>query len=110
VGLVVWSLLGTYGLEMPASRLADLVHLNPPFTTWPSSDGPDQRIWIAGGSPFWYLAYLTALCGLAATAALWHEAVGTQRLRLTRVLALLGVLAGTCLTLAATADPTRVPL
>lgn len=110
VALVLWSLLGTYGLMMPASRLADLVHLNPPFATWPSSDRPGTPMWIAGGSPFWYLAYLTALCGLAATAAMLHEAHGAQRQRLTRVLAVLGVLAVASLALAATADPTRVPL
>jgi hypothetical protein len=108
--LVGWCLLGTHGLAMPASRAANLVHLNPPFATWLSADGPDLPWWVAGGSPSWYVAYLVALCGLAATAAMLHEAVGRQRRRLLRALAVIGVVAVTCLTLAATADPTRVPL
>jgi hypothetical protein len=110
VALVGWCLLGTYGLAMPASHSADLVHLNPPFATWLSADGPDLPRWVAGGSPSWYVAYLVALCGLAATAAMLHEAVGRQRRRLTRVLAVIGAAAVTFLVLAATADPTRVPL
>jgi ABC-2 type transport system ATP-binding protein len=110
VALVAWTLLGTYGLAMPASRLANLVSLNPPFAIWTSADGPNEPWWVAGGSPGWYLAYITVLCGLAATAAMLHEAVGARRARLLRVLVVLAVVALACLGLAAAADPTRVPL
>jgi hypothetical protein len=110
VALVAWTLLGTFGLAMPASRLGNLVHLNPPFTTWTSADGPSEALWFAGGSPGWYLAYVTTLCGLAATAAMLHEAVGSRRSTLLRVLVALAVVALGCLALAAVADPTRVPL
>lgn len=107
VVLVAWSVLGGFCEGMSASRLSNLVGLNTPFTLWVSSDGGS---WVRGGSPWWYLAYVTALCGLAATAAMLHEARGAQRSRLVRVLALLAVLTIGCLSLAAIADPTRIPL
>jgi sugar-specific transcriptional regulator TrmB len=65
---------------------------------------------VAGGSPWWHLAYLVLLCGLAATAAMVHEAVGARRARLWKVLAVLGVLAVSALAMAAAGDPTRIPL
>jgi hypothetical protein len=95
---------------MAASRLSNLVHLNSPATAWVSGDGPGEHPWIAGGSPVWYLVYITLLCGLAATAALLHEASGRQRSRLVRLLVTLAGLAIASLGLAAAADPTRVPL
>ena len=111
VGLVGWCVLaGGGGLAMPASRLSNLVRLSAPFTGWESSDGPREPTWIAGGSPVWYLVYITLLCGLAATAAMLHEASGPQRPRLIRLLVMLAVLAITSLGLAAAADPTRVLL
>jgi hypothetical protein len=111
VVLVGWSMLGTVGLLMPASRIGSLVSLNAPFTTWTSADGRHHEpYWVAGGSPWWYLAYLTLLCGLAATAAMLHEASGAQRSRLVRVLVTLAVLAIAGLALAAASDPTRPPL
>jgi hypothetical protein len=108
--LVAWTFLGTFGLLMPASRLGTLIHLNAPFTSWVSSDGPNAPLWLAGGSPWWYLAYIAALCGLAATAAMFHEAVGARRSRLSRVLAVLAVVAVASLLLAAAPDPTRLTL
>ena len=110
VVLVAWTFLGTFGLLMPASRLGTLIHLNAPFTSWVSSDGPNAPLWLAGGSPWWYLAYIAALCGLAATAAMLHEAVGARRSRLSRVLAVLAVLAVASLLLAAAPDPARLTL
>jgi hypothetical protein len=111
VALVGWSVLaGGGGLAMPASRLSNLVRLSNPFTMWDSSDGPGEPLWIAGGSPVWYLLYITLLCGLAATMAMLHEASGRQRSRLVRVLVILATLAITSLGLAVAADPTRVPL
>jgi hypothetical protein len=111
VVLVGWTLLSTFGLLMPASRVGTLVHLNAPFATWLSSDSPDEaQPWVAGGSPGWYLVYITLLCGVAASAAMLHEAWGAQRSRLVRVWAILVVLALVSLGLAAAADPTRIPL
>jgi hypothetical protein len=111
VSLVGWSTLAAGGgLAMPASRFSNLVRLSGPFTGWESSDGQGEPSWIAGGSPGWYLGYITLLCGLAATAAMLNEASGRQRSRLLRLLVILGTLAIACLGLAVAADPTRVPL
>ena len=110
VVLVGWSLLGTFGLLMSASRVGTLVHLNAPFTTWVSSDSPAAASWVAGGSPGWYLIYVTLLCGVAASAAMLHEAWGAQRSRLVRVWAVLVGLALLALALAAASDPTRILL
>jgi hypothetical protein len=110
VALVGWSVMATAGLALPASRLSSLVRLNAPFTLWESSDGQGEHPWIAGGSPIWYLVYITLLCGLAATAAMLHEASGRPRSRLVRLLVILASLAIASLALAVAADPTRVPL
>jgi hypothetical protein len=110
VALVGWALLGTFGLLMSASRVGTLVHLNSPFATWVSSDSPTAASWVAGGSPVWYLAYVTLLCGVAASAAMLHEAWGAQRSRLVRIWAILLGLALVSLALAAASDPTRILL
>jgi hypothetical protein len=110
VVLVGWALLSTFGLLMSASRVGTLVHLNAPFTTWVSSDSATAVSWVAGGSPVWYLIYVTLLCGVAASAAMLHEAWGAQRSRLVRVWAILVGLALVALALAAASDPTRILL
>jgi hypothetical protein len=111
VAVVGWALLSSYGLAMPPSRWATLVTLNAPFALWVSSDVPGtEHLWLAAGSPWWHLAYVTMLCGLAATAAMLHDAVGARRSRLVRVLAVLAVLAVASLTLAVAPNPTRIPL
>ncbi len=110
VVLTGWTLACTAGLMMAATRWSTLVHLNAPFATWTSADGPDAAPWLAGGSPWWYVAYQVVLCGLAVTAAMAHEATGARRTRLWRVLAVLAVVAAGCLTLACAADPARVAL
>lgn len=111
VFLVGWAMLSTFGLLMSASRVGTLVHLNAPFTTWVSSDSASHAdSWVAGGSPVWYLVYVTLLCGVAASAAMLHEAWGAQRSRLVRIWAVLLVLALVTLALAAASDPTRIPL
>ena len=110
VALVGWTALATAGLAMPASRLSNLVVLNAPFGIWESSDGLGEPPWIVGGSPWWHFVYTIVLCGLAATAAMLHEASGRQRSRLVRLLVALAGLAIVSLGLAAAADPTRVPL
>jgi hypothetical protein len=107
--LVGWTLLGQFAMVLSAARLANLAHLQAPFVywIWGDADHPDA---VAGGSPWWYLAYITLLCGLAATAAMIHEAGEAKRARLVRVLVVLALLALASLGLAAAADPTRVPL
>ena len=110
VVLIGWTILGNSSLIQPASRLNDLVRLNAPYAFWTSSDNDHSHIWVAGGSPWWHLAYVVLLCGLAATAAMVHEAVGARRSRLWRTLAVLAGLAVVALALAVAADPTRVPL
>jgi hypothetical protein len=111
VVLVGWTMLSTFGLLMPASRIGTLVHLNAPFAGWVSSDSSTHAVsWVAGGSPLWYLAYVTLLCGVAASAAMLHEAWGAQRSRLVRIWAVLVGLALVALALAAASDPTRILL
>jgi hypothetical protein len=111
VVLYTWVALSTIGLSMSASRIGTLIRLNAPVAAWVSSDVPaDAKPWVAGGSPPWYLVYITLLCGVAASAAMIHEAWGAQRSRLVRVWVILTVLALTSLALAVAPDPTRIPL
>jgi hypothetical protein len=105
-----WVLLSTVSLAMPASRVGTLIHVVAPDVGWVSSDSPTAEPWIAGGSPLWHLGYITALCGLAATAATLHDAWGTQRATLIRTFVLLSAVALVSLALAAAPDPTRIPL
>ncbi|MCW2742034.1 MAG: hypothetical protein JWR45_2456 [Blastococcus sp.] len=105
-----WTLLGLYGQTMAASRLGNLVALNPPFVPSLATDNGHDHPELMGGSPGWYLVYIALLCGLAAAAAMVHEAVGARRTRLWRTVAVLGLLALTCLGLAAMGDPTRTTL
>jgi hypothetical protein len=110
LALVVWALLGTIGLALPASRPGTLLRLSAPYASWVSSDGQSEPSWVAGGSPQWYLVYVCLLCGLAVTAALYRAATQEQRPRLLRVGLTLAVLTLCSLGLAAAADPTRIPL
>jgi hypothetical protein len=97
------------GLSESASRLEHLVRLVAPFAFWLGIGG-DERDAMVGGSPWWHLAYIVLLCGLAVTAAMVHDATHERRARLWRVLAVLGVLAVGCLALAVAPDPTGIPL
>lgn len=46
-------------------------------------EGDHDRMVIFPGSPQWWVAYLTCLCGLAVVAALWHDPEArTSRLRM----------------------------
>lgn len=106
-----WVTLSAGALAMSATRMSTLAHVWAPFVGWLSADDATEIVpWIAGGSPLWHLVYITALCGLAATAAMLHDAWGTQRARLIRVFVLVSVLALVSLALAVAADPTRIPL
>jgi hypothetical protein len=108
--LVVWYLIGSFALVLPASRLGTLLHLSAPWTVWTSSDGQGEPTWVAGGSPQWYLVYLCLLCALAVTAALYRTALQAHRPRFLRSGLTLAVLAVCSLGLAAAPDPTRLPL
>jgi hypothetical protein len=110
LALVVWALLGTIGLALPASRPGTLLRLSAPYASWVSSDGQSEPSWVAGGSPQWYLVYVCLLCGLAVTAALYRAATQEQRPPLRRVGVLFLAVALTSLGLAAAADPARVLL
>ena len=110
VVLAGWVLVSTVSLAMPPSRAGTLLHVSAPLTNWVSADGPRSPAWVAGGSPGWYLGYQLVLCGLAVTAALLPSASGPRRGRLLRLLAVLGVVALACLTLAVLPDPVRIPL
>jgi hypothetical protein len=111
VALVGWGVLATYGHAMPPSRWATLATLNAPFTPWVFTAGRGtERWWLSAGSPWWHLAYLAMLCGLAGVAAAVRDAVGPRRTRLVGVLAVLVILALVSLALAAAPDPTRIPL
>lgn len=108
--LVGWVLLASGALALEPSRLATLLRLNAPAAAWTTAPRPEGPYWLAGGSPWAYLAYLVGLCGLAAVAAMLHDAVGRRRSRLLRAGVLIGVLTAGCLLLAAAPDPARVYL
>lgn len=108
IALFGWVAVASTGpAAMDASHLKNLLSLALPFTLW--TNGGENAAFM-GGSPAWHLLFLTTLCALAAGAALWHEARGTQRTQLGRALIVLGALAVAALALAAAADPTRIPL
>ncbi len=121
VGLVVWVVLAIVaagrpqgpdpvGLAADPSRAGTVLALHKPYVVWAAQDTADGPFWVNAGSPAWYLAYLVTLCGLAATAALLHGSSGAPRGRLTRVLAVLALLAAGSLVLACAPDPARVLL
>lgn len=80
-----------------------------PYASWVSSDGQYAPSWVAGGAPQWYLVYLTLLCCLGATAALYRQVAPSQRTLLRRIALPVAVLAVAALALAAAPDPTRIP-
>jgi hypothetical protein len=108
VGLTFLGNVAT-GLSESETRLEHLVRLAAPFVFWLDVGG-DEGDKFVGGSPWWHLAYIILLCGLAVTAAMVHDATHERRARLWRVLAVLGVLAAGCLALAVAADPAGIPL
>ena len=60
------------------SVLARTLHMLTPYTafveTTAESNALPTLVIAYPGSPFWYLVWTVALCGLAVTAALWHGA------------------------------------
>ena len=108
--LVGWVLLAAGALALEPSRGTTLLRLTAPLTGWTSADRPEGPYWFAGGSPWAYLAYLVGLCGLAAVAAMLHDAVGRRRSRLLGSGVVLLILTVGCLLLAAAPDAARVYL
>lgn len=108
--LYAWAGMSNVGASS-ASRIGVLAHVSAPWSEWVYSDSPiHDDPWVAAGSPPWHLVYITLLCGLAASAAMLHDAWGTRRSRLVRVSGVLVALALASLTLAAAPDPNRIPL
>jgi hypothetical protein len=105
-----WTVLNTAGLIGPSGYLNNLVRLNPPMAFWITAKDVHSPYVMVGGSPWWHLVYMVLLCGLAAIAAMVHEATGGRRARLWRVLAVLGGLALVSLGLAVADDPGWVRL
>jgi hypothetical protein len=105
-----WTVLNTAGLIGPSGYLNNLQRLNPPMAFWITAKDVHSPYVIVGGSPWWHLVYMVLLCGLAAIAAMVHEATGGRRSRLWRVLAVLGGLALVSLGLAVADDPGWVRL
>jgi hypothetical protein len=79
--LLAWSNVGAYS---PAQRmdaeslLARALHMLTPYTAFletnAESNAQPTLVTSYTGSPFWFMVWTLALCGLAATAALWHGA------------------------------------
>ena len=66
-----------------SSLVSRVLHLLTPYTpfleTNAESNAPPTLVTSYTGSPFWFLVWTVALCGLAATAALLHGADGAVR-------------------------------
>jgi hypothetical protein len=82
--VIVWLWSSTCGYVShsigPASRVLHLLTPYTPFLeTNAESNAPPTLVTSYTGSPFWFLVWTVALCGLAATAALLHGADGAAR-------------------------------
>jgi len=85
--LLMWSNISGYvpgSSSMDSSSLfARILHMASPYTAFATGDGNGEHISRVmtsfTGSPVWYAVWTLALCGLAATAALWHGAQGETR-------------------------------
>lgn len=84
--LLEWSRLGAY---LPAQQLdagsvtARTTHMLTPYTAFletnTESNALPTVVTSYTGSPFWFMVWTLALCGLATTAALWHGARRSAR-------------------------------
>jgi hypothetical protein len=103
VGLVAWTILALVPWQ---SRWGNVSHMTAPFVLWASALEDESEHGYFGGSPTWRVAYVVALIGLAAVAALLHGATGPARARLLLVFAGLGAFAIATLLIAALPGPT----
>ena len=98
-GLVAITMLTFVGRSTahPDALWATAVRLLAPYQFFTESSGLDVQTWVMRypGSPFGYVVWQLALCGLAAVAAMLYGSGGASRTRLLRlgaVLALVGIL------------------
>ena len=85
--ILVWLWSSRFGYISHDSASSNLVsrvlHLLTPYTpfleTNAESNAPPTLVTSYTGSPFWFLVWTVALCGLAATAALLHGTDGVVR-------------------------------
>ncbi len=88
-GVTGWVTAGfAVALNSTGGLLATGLRLSTPFTVFLTSGKGYRSLDSWTGSPWWYLLWLVALCGLATIAALLHGATGGTRTRLLRVGAL----------------------
>jgi hypothetical protein len=84
--LLEWSRIGAY---IPAQRMdadstaARALHMLTPYTAFLETDANSNALPTVvtsyTGSPFWFMVWTLALCGLACSAALWHGARRSSR-------------------------------
>lgn len=91
--------------HLAGSRLYNTLRLAAPADAGWSSGAPGQGNWVLPGSPVWRLGYLSALCGLAAVAAVLHRARGMTRRRLLIAFAILSCTALTSFGLSVVTGP-----
>lgn len=106
VVILFWSNVAAY---VPAqgmnsrSLLARFLHMATAYTAFGTSNGdgnaPTTTVRSYTGSPLWFAVWALALCGLAATAALWRRADGRARTVVGRTFVALVAVALVALTL-----------
>lgn len=93
IAVLFWSNITAYGPAQMSSLLpgsmdsaslfARVLHMFTPYTAFISGNGdgehPTTVMTSFTGSPGWFAVWTLALCGLAATAALWRGAAGEAR-------------------------------
>jgi hypothetical protein len=95
-----WGNLATVpSLSHPGSVAATALRLFAPFSFFTFADnGPHVTTWR--GSPWWFIGWQLALCTIAVLVALLRGADGRVRVRITRTLAVVAVVAAILFTLA----------
>jgi hypothetical protein len=85
------------------SLFGRVLHMLTPYTAFASGNGDGEHATTVmtsfTGSPGWFAVWTMALCGLAATAALWRGADGVVRKSVGRAFVLLAALAAVALVL-----------
>jgi hypothetical protein len=91
------------GSSDSASLFARLLHMFTPYTAFISGNGdgehPSTVMTSFTGSPGWFAVWTVALCGLAATAALWRGAAAEARRSVGRTFVVLAAIAAVALVL-----------
>ena len=110
VTLVFWVELtsGATSVVAASGTWPKILRLFSPFAFFQTQQINPDAVDTFTGSPGWYVAWLLALCALAAVAAMFHRAEGIVRARLMRLGPVLLAVAATFLVLAATQGPQHV--